>query len=173
MWETWVDPLVGKIPWRRAWQPTPAFLPWESPWTEEPGRLQFIMSQRVEHDWANKHNVAQMVKNLPAIQETQVWSLGWEDPLEKGIDSSILAWRIARTEELAHYSPKESDMTEPWALSLPMSIVINQSLYLWTMKCKCHLVFTYHEIFFFGIILSLRNVKMTLSLWTVPKSWWI
>ena len=32
--------LVGKIPWRRSWQPTPVFLPGESPWTEEPGRLQ-------------------------------------------------------------------------------------------------------------------------------------
>ena len=33
------DPWVGKIPWRRAGQPTPAFFPGESPWTEEPGRL--------------------------------------------------------------------------------------------------------------------------------------
>ena len=40
MQETWVDPWVGKIPWRRAWQPTPVFLPGESPWTEEPGGLQ-------------------------------------------------------------------------------------------------------------------------------------
>ena len=39
--------------------------------------------------------------NLPARQETQVRSLGWEDPLEKGmaVHSSILAWRIPRTEE--------------------------------------------------------------------------
>ena len=43
--------------------------------------------------------VAQIVKNLPAIQETRVWSLGREDPLEKGIHSSILAWRIPRTEK--------------------------------------------------------------------------
>jgi len=45
--------------------------------------------------------VAQTVKNLPAMQETQVQSLGWEDPLEKGMatDSSILAWRIPWTEE--------------------------------------------------------------------------
>ena len=44
---------------------------------------------------------AQMVKNLPEMQETQVHSLGWEDPLEKGIamHSRILAWRIPRTEE--------------------------------------------------------------------------
>ena len=42
-----------------------------------------------------------MVKNLPAVQVTQVRSLGWEDPLEKGmaIRSSILAWRIPLTEE--------------------------------------------------------------------------
>ena len=43
--------------------------------------------------------VAQMVKNLPTMQETWVQSLGWEDPLEKGKDthSSILAWRIPLT----------------------------------------------------------------------------
>ena len=42
-----------------------------------------------------------MVKNLPAVRETWVHSLGWEDPLEEGMatDSSILAWRIPRTEE--------------------------------------------------------------------------
>ena len=40
--------------------------------------------------------VAQTIKNLPAMQETSVPSLGWEDPLEKGMatHSSILAWRI-------------------------------------------------------------------------------
>ena len=45
--------------------------------------------------------VAPVVKNLPAMQETWVQSLGWEDPLEKGtaIHSSILAWRIPWTEE--------------------------------------------------------------------------
>ena len=45
--------------------------------------------------------VVQMVKNLPAIQETQVRSLGWDDPLEKEMatHSSILAWRIPWTEE--------------------------------------------------------------------------
>ena len=42
-----------------------------------------------------------MVKNLPAMQETQVQSLGWEDPLQKEmvIHSSTLAWRIPWTEE--------------------------------------------------------------------------
>ena len=43
--------------------------------------------------------VAQLVKNPPAMQETWVWSLGWEDPLEKGkaIHTSILTWRIPST----------------------------------------------------------------------------
>ena len=62
--------------------------------------------------------VAQMVvKNLPAMQETWVQSLGWDDPLEKGMatHSSILAWRFHGQRSLAGYSPwgrKESDMTE-------------------------------------------------------------
>ena len=45
--------------------------------------------------------VAQMVKNLPAMPETQVPSMGWEAPLEKGMEThcSILAWRIPWTEE--------------------------------------------------------------------------
>ena len=42
-----------------------------------------------------------MGKNLPAMQKTRVQSLGWEDPLEKGMatHSSILAWRVSWTEE--------------------------------------------------------------------------
>ena len=42
-----------------------------------------------------------MVKNLPAMQETPVQFLGWEDPLEKRMDthSNIFAWRVPRTEE--------------------------------------------------------------------------
>ena len=38
-------PGLGKIPWRRSWQPTPVFFPGESPWTEEPGGLQSIALQ--------------------------------------------------------------------------------------------------------------------------------
>ena len=43
-------PWVGKIPWRRPWQPTPILSPGESPWTEKPGGLQSIGSQRDGHD---------------------------------------------------------------------------------------------------------------------------
>ena len=61
--------------------------------------------------------VPQLVKNLPAMQETCVQSLGQEDPLEKEMatHSSILAWRIPRTEEpggLVHQGPQELDTTE-------------------------------------------------------------
>ena len=61
--------------------------------------------------------VTQTVKNLSAVQETQVRSLGWEDPLEKGMatHSSILAWRIPWTEEpggLQSMGHKELDTTE-------------------------------------------------------------
>ena len=56
--------------------------------------------------------MAQVVKNLPAIQETRVPSLGWEDPLEKGkaTYSSILVWRIPWTVYL--WGCKELDMTK-------------------------------------------------------------
>ena len=63
-----------------------------------------------------------MVKNLPVMQEIQVQSLGWEDPLEKGMatDSSIVAWRIpvdyaTSTQSLGC---KESDVTEQRTLLL-------------------------------------------------------
>ena len=58
--EMWVDFWVGKIPWRRVWQPTPVFFLRESPWTEEPGGLQSIESQRVGcnwSDWAHTHTL--------------------------------------------------------------------------------------------------------------------
>ena len=63
--------------------------------------------------------MAQLAKNLPAMWETWIWSLGWEDPLEKGkaTHSSILAWRIP-------WSHKELDMTE----QLPLFTQAPQSL---------------------------------------------
>ena len=64
-------------------------------------KMEDVLSLRgkLTFNWASL--VAQMVKKLPRIQETWVWSLGWEDPLEKRIatHSLILAWRIPWTEE--------------------------------------------------------------------------
>ena len=57
------------------------------------------MDYSLQYSWAS--SVAQLVKNPPAMRETWVRSLGWEDPLEKGkaTHSSILAWRIPWTVE--------------------------------------------------------------------------
>ena len=54
--------------------------------------------------------VVQIVKNLPAVQETQAQFLGWEDPLEKGMatHSCVLAWRIPWTEEPGGLQPMGS-----------------------------------------------------------------
>ena len=72
-----------------------------------------------------------MVKNLPAMWETQVLSLGQKDPLEKGVatHSSILAWRIPWTEEpigLQTMGFKESDTTGRLILyrGNPVNIVV-------------------------------------------------
>ena len=61
-------------------------------------------------------------KNLPAMQETGVWSLGWEDPLEKEMatHSSILDWRIPWTEEPGRLQPMGSKREAEW-LTLSLS----------------------------------------------------
>ena len=66
--------------------------------------------------WLRNHSslVAQTVKRLPAMRETRVRFLGWEDPLAKemAIHSSTLAWKIPWTEEPGPWGRKESDTTE-------------------------------------------------------------
>ena len=102
-------PWIGKIPWRRNWQPTPICVHvcvcvcvcvyfnqiWEV--------LAIIVSNifAAISVFSGASLVAQRLKRLPARQETQIQSLGREDPLEKELatHSSILAWRIPRTEE--------------------------------------------------------------------------
>ena len=107
-----LNPWVGKIPWRRKWQPIPVFLPGEShgqkslagcnPW----GCKESDMTEMTEHQWENRivfvcafkraSLLAQMVKHLPAMWETWVRFLGREDTLEKemAIHSSTLVWKI-------------------------------------------------------------------------------
>ena len=80
-----------------------------------------MQSRNKDTDIENKHRDikgggAQLVKNLPAVQETQVRVLGQEDPLEKEMSthSSILAWRMPWTEEpggLQSMGLQESDRT--------------------------------------------------------------
>ena len=97
--------------------------------------LWFTLSSR--HGLYHDSWVAQTVKKLPATWETWVWSLGWVDPLEKGMasHSRTLAWRIPWTEEPgglqsmgsqrvrhhwatnAHTRQSSSLLSEPWASS--------------------------------------------------------
>ena len=84
--------------------------------------------------WASP--VAQLVKNLPAMRETWVWSLGWEDPLEKetATHSSILGWRVSWTEEpgglpsivsrrMGHSWARTQEKAEGSFLPSPLSIM--------------------------------------------------
>ena len=102
-----------------------SILAWKIPWTEEPAKSQTQLKWLGTHRekllpilafaWTTSESlyrlsysyklmnslVTQMVKNMPAVWETWVWSLGQEDSLKKGMatHSSILAWRIPWTEE--------------------------------------------------------------------------
>ena len=124
--DTDLIPGSGRFPWRRAWQPPPVFLPGESqgqkslagfsPWD---CRVRQVRSDRAHTCMYSRVHmsitispfipplpslaslVVQMVKHLPATRETQVRSLGQEDPLEKEMatHSSMLAWKIPWMEE--------------------------------------------------------------------------
>ena len=108
MRETGFDPWVRKIPWRRERLPTPVFWPGgfhglynprghkESDTTELLSLSLFCLL-----DTAEGLPAGSVLKNLAAMKETQVRSQGRENPLENGMatHSSILAWRIPRTEE--------------------------------------------------------------------------
>ena len=73
--------------------------PWHLGCVSSPCIFHFCLPLPIWYVWASL--VAQTVKNLPAMQETRVRSLGWKEPLEKGMvtHSSVLAWRIPWTEE--------------------------------------------------------------------------
>ena len=73
-------------------------LPFDSP---DNAFLSWAHSLATFHNQSNYWVLAQMVKKPPAMWDTWVQSLGWEDPLEEGVatHSSILAWRIPWTEE--------------------------------------------------------------------------
>ena len=132
-----------------------SILAWKIPRMEEPGRLQSMGSQRVRQDWATSlhyENVYQMgskwnskceiislvtqrVKNLPAMREAWVWSLGREDLMEgeMATHSCILAWEIPWREEPDGLSPcglKESYMNEWLTLSHKLVETISAYLYI-------------------------------------------
>ena len=117
--------------------------------------------------------VAQLVKNLPAMQEIQVWLLGWEDSLEKGMatHSSILAWRIPWTEKsggLQSVGSQESNTTK--RLNHQQSCVITKKAYffkivLFTISIFFNHLLTLYSVFP-GFILSLHTIVIT---WRLPS----
>ena len=131
--------------WRRKWQPTPVFLPGESQgrgslvgcrlW----GRTELDTTEATSQQQQQQHVywsslVAQIVKNMPVMQETWIWSLGQEDPLKKGMatHSSILAWRVSWTEEPGRLQSVESQrIGHNWAT--------NTSTILFSQQCFSYL----------------------------------
>ena len=86
-----------------------------------------------------------LVKNLPAVQETQVWSLSWKDPLWEGMatNSSIFAWRIPRTEEpggLESIGSQRVRKTE-WLSSSSRTVEMR-----WNPKCLVAAVNKLHQL---------------------------
>ena len=89
----------------------------------------------LQYSWASL--VAQQVKNPPAMRETWVRSLGWEDPLEQGkaTHSSILAWRIpwAAVHEVAKSRTRLSDFTFTFHFHALEEMVTHSSVLAWTI----------------------------------------
>ena len=82
-------------------------------------------AEKIYKSWASQ--VAQMVKSLPAMQETRVQSLGWEDPLEKEMKtySSTLAWNIPWMEEPGRLQSMGSQrVRQDWGTSLSLSFFL-------------------------------------------------
>ena len=103
--ETWVQSLGWEDPLEKDMVTHSSILSWKIPWTEEPGGSPWgcqesDTTKHIAWKWLVFPG-GPVAKSLPAMQETWVWSLGWEDPLEEGmaIHSSFLAWRIPWTEE--------------------------------------------------------------------------
>ena len=129
--------------------------------------------------------VAQLVKNLPAVQETQVSSLGWEDPLEKAMatHSSILAWKIPWIEEPGGLQPmglqrvghdSATNTYLLWVITAISIILILSSYdnmcfhwfrpYFLLLTTKLHFV-----IFFIQIRLTFRKVHRKVLMYLAKK----
>ena len=131
-------------------------------WTEGPGGLLPMGLQKVGHDWATSLSlslVAQLVKNLPAMQETWVQFLGREDPLEKGMAThfSILAWRIPWTEDPSGLQSMRSQRVgHDW-------VTFTLFIYLIIRKLSQVLLFFLTSIFYYFHISMKPNLDYSLS----------
>ena len=123
-----LHPWVRKIPWRRAWKPTPVFLPGESPWTEEPSGLQSMGSHRVGHYWSN----------LAQMQGAQEWTLWNPCPKDtsfypsslgsKGKTSSRLNLALLKSETNLTWTTTQCHKTLSSLPSLANSLILKMAL---------------------------------------------
>ena len=118
----------------------------------------------MKHLLLNTNLVAQRVKNLPAMQRTWVWFLGWEDPLEKGmaIHTSILAWRIPWS---VGYSPGRLQSTgsqrvgHDWVTSLSFTFLsLSQMLISFDKENK--VIWDYKWIMFSATLKCSKKAKV-------------
>ena len=114
MWETWAWSLAWEDPLEKGKATHSSILDWRilySPW----GHKESDMTERLSLNWASL--VAQLVKNPPAMWEAWVWSLGWEDPLEKGKATHSRFWPGKFHGLYSPWGSKESDTDEDEWLS--------------------------------------------------------
>ena len=147
MWETWLQSLGWEDPLEKGKATQSSILAWRIWWTDLS-----IGSQRDGHNWVTFTSlfhmvslVAQMIKNLPAMQDTWVWSLGQEDLLEKEManHSSILAWKILWTEEPVGLQSmwSQRDTTEQVTLSFSLYVHILNIYFIRVFLCLVYSTF--------------------------------
>ena len=115
------DPWVGKIPWRRKWQPTPVIFPGKSyGWRSLAGTVPSMGSQRVGHDWANSlslfrgillSNNKEQVIDTPSLDESP-----WNHKLSKNANPKWLytAWYHFITFLQWHYYGRTEELRRGW-----------------------------------------------------------
>ena len=116
-----------------------------------------------------------MVKNLPAVQETRIWSLCREDPLEKGMatHSSILAWEIPRTEGPSGLQSMGSQrIRHDWETNWNNYTKCNELKYNYNYSAQCEVIF-----FFFSLLRVLvatcRNTPCHVGPLIVARVLWV
>ena len=113
--------------------------------------------------------VAQMIKNWPAMQETWVLSLGWEDPLEEGMatHSSILAWRIPMDREAWQatvHGVTESGTTEQLSTEQYVCVCVCVCVCVYMTYLKCFFKYPLLKIFFHCVLRNLIETENSTSL---------
>ena len=130
--------------------------------------------------------VAQLVKNLPAVWETCIWSLGEEDPPDKGtvIHSGILAWISGEFHGLySTWSHKESDTTEGLSYSLECFLLLFCFISYWIVRvilyvkrciyiCHfCYKLFFLLGCFVFWLMMDIHSSTMKINMRRRQANW--